>query len=91
MRGYAPARGAPLRGERPYAGSAPTRGAPKGAALWTPAIFSRKNGVKALYPPAGGTGDFGALLVDCTAWNGPPKVGQAVRDSSLKPVGVWFL
>ena len=91
MRGYAPARGAPLRGERPYAGSAPTRGAPKGAALWTPAIFSRKNGVKAFIRLRAGRGIFGAQFVDCTAWNGPPKVGQVVRDSSLKPVGVWFL
>ena len=37
---------------------APLRWAPKGFALWTPTIFSRKNRVKASSSPAGGTKVF---------------------------------
>jgi len=42
------------------------RRAPKGFALWTPTIFSRKNRVKASSSPAGGTKVFGIRKLSST-------------------------
>ena len=45
---------------------APLRWAPKGFALWTPTIFSRKNRLKASSSPAGGTKVFGIRKLSST-------------------------
>ena len=44
----------------------PLRRAPKGFALWTPTIFSRKNRLKASSSPAGGTKVFGIRKLSST-------------------------